>query len=114
MDDAVNMQLIDRGIGRDYPRFIAENGIRFFRPISFPARVRVGLRVEKLGSSAVTYDVGFFDENDKSNESPAAKGKFVHVYIDEETGRPVAIPKEAREVLQLLVVDDGEDNNETK
>jgi len=104
MDDAVNMQLIDRGIGRDYPRFIAENGMKFFRPMSFPCKVRVGLRVVKLGSSAVTYDVGFFEEG--GNPDLVAKGKFVHVYIDESTGRPITIPEEARRVLQLLQVNE--------
>lgn len=105
MDDAVNMHLIDRGIGRDYPRFIAENGIKFFRPIQFPSKVRVGLRVVKLGSSAVTYEVGFYDEDDEANDEPAARGKFVHVYVDEKTGRPVAIPDEARKELELLAIE---------
>ena len=104
MDDAVNMQLIDRGIGRDYPRFIVENGIQFRKPIQFPSPVHVGLRVTHLGSSSVTYQVGFF-EGDPGNDC-AAIGKFVHVYIDEETGRPKNIPDEARRVLELLVVDE--------
>ena len=114
MDDAVNMHLIDRGIGRDFPRFIAENGIQFFRPIAFPSQVRVGLRVVKLGSSAVTYDVGFYDDDDvdgssrqkKEKQLLAARGKFVHVYVDETTGRPRTIPDQARLVLQQLVVEE--------
>mmetsp|Transcript_16158 Transcript_16158/g.23763 ORF Transcript_16158/g.23763 Transcript_16158/m.23763 type:complete len:179 (-) Transcript_16158:93-629(-) len=105
MDDAVNMQLIDRGIGKEYPRFIAENGIKFFRPIQFPSQVLVGLRVVKFGISSVTYDVGFFCENNKE-AAASARGKFVHVYLDEETKRPKAIPEEARKVLQLLVLEE--------
>lgn len=118
MDDAVNMQLINRGIGRRFPRFIAENGIQFFRPISFPANIKVGLRVVKLGSSAVTYDVGFFEggtgNEEESGTSPlAARGKFVHVYIDETSGRPQTIPDEARKVLQQLLVADDENESST-
>lgn len=101
MDDAVNMQLIDKGIGRDYPRFVAENGVQFRRPIKFPNPVYVGLRVTKLGSSSVTYKVGFF-EGDPSNECVAI-GKFVHVYVCEKSGRPKSIPDEARRALELLV-----------
>ena len=126
MDDAINMQLIDRGLGAAYPRFIAENGIQYFRPISFPNNIKVGLRVVKLGTSAVTYDVGFFaeennDKNDKEKKEQtgkqkqqklAARGKFVHVYIDIQTGRPVTIPDEARSVLQLLQVEESSDEQE--
>ena len=110
MDDAINMQLLDRGIGREYPRFIAENGIQFFRPIAFPANVKVGLRVVKLGTSSVTYRVGFYKGRD--DEELAALGKFVHVYMDERTGRPVPIPEEARRVLQLLVQEEDDDDEE--
>ena len=123
MDDAVNMHLIDRGIGRAFPRFIAENGIQFYRPLSFPSHVKVGLKVVQLGSSAVTYEIGFFEEphaiglngtentsttTANSTDTLAARGKYVHVYVDETTGRPVTIPDEARQVLQTLVTEKEE------
>jgi acyl-CoA thioester hydrolase len=130
MDDAVNAHLIDRGIGRSHPRFVAENGIKFHRPISgFPRPVHVGLRVLRLGSSSVVYRVGFFfaaaNQNSSSLGTPsppphlqqqsqplllelAAVGKYVHVYVDEGSGRPIAIPEPARKVLQELVVVEGE------
>jgi acyl-CoA thioester hydrolase len=104
MDDAINMHLIDRGIGREYPRFIAENGIKFKKPIKFPSSVHVGLQVISLGSSSVTYDVGFYEGHHDQNQL-AAIGKFVHVYVNEVTGRPQSIPEEARRVLGLLVVE---------
>ena len=124
MDDAVNMQLMDRGIGRKYPRFLAENGIQFYKPIAFPSTVRVGLRVVKLGSSSVTYDIGFFDNGSTNHDAAAeennanrddaattlaARGKYVHVYIDEATGRPKPIPDKVRRVLELLIVEDQEE-----
>jgi len=112
MDDAINVHLIERGIGRNYPRFIAENGIQFYKPIQFPSQVRVGLRVVKLGSSSVTYDVGFYilNDDDKTDDLLVARGKFVHVYVDESTGRPTTIPEEVRRVLQqLLEVSDDEE-----
>lgn len=122
MDDAVNVQLMDRGIGRMYPRFLAENGIQFYQPIAFPSTVRIGLRVVKLGTSSVTYDIGFFDNGTNNNDAVteksntlnrhdattlAARGKYVHVYIDEATGRPKPIPDEARRVLELLIAEDS-------
>ena len=126
MDDAINRHLLDRGIGQEYLRFIAENGIQYYRPISFPSNILVGIRVVHLGSSAVTYDVGFVDggttttsqqlqeQKDKSDPDEqgmlelAARGKFVHVYVDESTGRPMPIAPKARAVLETLLVEEEE------
>ena len=126
MDDAINRHLLDRGIGREYPRFIAENGIQYYRPMSFPSNILVGIRVVRLGSSAVTYDVGFVDggttstsqqEQKKDDDSDpdeqgilelAARGKFVHVYVNESTGRPMPIAPKARAVLETLLVEESE------
>jgi acyl-CoA thioester hydrolase len=102
MDDSVNMHLLDKGIGQAYPRFVAENGMKYYQPIQFPSYVDVGLRIVKLGKSSVTYDVGIFEEN--SNQL-AAQGKFVHVYIQDE--KPHPIPEEVRQVMQPLIVDES-------
>ena len=134
MDDAINVHLIQRGIGRNFPRFIAENGIQFYRPIHFPNLVGVGIRIVQLSNKAATYDVGFYElnatqveeedkdplllllqQNEQQQEPPtmAARGKFVHVYVNEATGRPVKIPSQAREVLQTLVVEDEEKEDDS-
>ena len=118
MDDANNMQLLNHGIDQKYPRFIAENGMQFFRSIAFPASVKVGLRVVQLGTSSVTYQVGFFERKQQSppgddeddDDTLAAQGKFVHVYVDASTGRPMPIPEEARSVLRLLIPKEDDDN----
>ncbi|CAB9509682.1 Thioesterase superfamily protein [Seminavis robusta] len=102
MDDGVNMHLINQGYGAQYPRFVAENGMKYYKPLSFPHDVEIGLRVVQLGNKSVTYDVGLF-----SAESPelAAQGKFVHVYVDTKTGRPVPIHEDVRAALAKLQVD---------
>mmetsp|Transcript_8128 Transcript_8128/g.13469 ORF Transcript_8128/g.13469 Transcript_8128/m.13469 type:complete len:198 (-) Transcript_8128:70-663(-) len=112
MDDAVNMHLMNRGIGKKFPRFVAENGMRYFVPLAFPSDVDLGLRIVKLGTSSVTYDIGIFGGASSSTTSGddddsvvlAARGKFVHVYVCEKTGRPQPIAEEARRVLQTLLV----------
>lgn len=117
MDDAVNLHLFERGIGRAHPRFIAENGIRYFRPLTFPQPVHVGIGIANLGKSSVTYQVGFFHDDDDDNNNTAATaaalGKFVHVYVNETTGQPVPIPTEARQVMQdiMLLLDDDTDED---
>ena len=111
MDDAINVHLFERGIGADYPRFIVQNGIRYQRELpGFPAVVRVGLAVTKIGRSSVTYRVGFFSPND--DDTAAAVGTFVHVYMDDATGVPTKIPAPARTVLQEILVEDDSDEEQ--
>lgn len=58
----------------------------YFAPIAYPAVADLALRVNKLGRSSVTYEVGLFERG--VNEVKAV-GEFVHVFVDRETGRPV-------------------------
>jgi acyl-CoA thioester hydrolase len=82
--------------------FVVETQCNYFQPLAFPERVDAGLRVARLGTSSVRYEVGLFREND---EQPAAQGHFVHVYVDRETRRPVAaLPNALRDALAPLVV----------
>jgi acyl-CoA thioester hydrolase len=52
----------------------------------------------------VRYEVGLFREGDAE---PAAQGHFVHVYVDRETRRPVALPDRLRAALEPLLVVEG-------
>ena len=71
----------------------------FLRELSFPETVHAGLALEKLGNSSVVYRIGLF----RADESePAALGRFVHVYVDQETRRPVTIPSPVRKALEAL------------
>jgi len=60
------------------------------------------LRVAKIGTSSVRYEIGLFRQGD---DEPAATGYFVHVWVDRVTGRPVAIPPSIRTALDLLVAE---------
>ena len=67
--------------------------------LSFPDTVYAGLALERLGHSSVVYRIGLF--RNQSTE-PAAIGRFVHVYVDSETRRPVPIPPAVRAALDTL------------
>ena len=105
-DTAVNELLIRRGV-LDVRRgpiigFVVETQCRFFTPMAFPDRIDAGVRVARLGTSSVRYEVGIFRDDD---ETAAAQGYFVHVYVDRASNRPVpALPQALREVLQPLLV----------
>jgi acyl-CoA thioester hydrolase len=105
-DTAVNHHLIELG-GLDIHRdsafgVVAETGCRFLSELKFPDIIDAGLYVERLGKSSVTYRIGLFR---KGAEEPAALGRFVHVWVDRGTRRPVPVPEKIRRALEPLVAD---------
>lgn len=107
-DTAVNRYLIERGAldiqSSAVIGLVAETGCQYFSSISFPDVVTAGLRITRLGTSSVRYEVGLF-RND--SELASAQGHFVHVYVDRQSGRPVPLPKSVRDVLETLAVERG-------
>lgn len=102
-DSAVNGFLIEAcGVDiRALPAIgvVAETGCRFFKEASFPEPLQVALRLEKLGNSSVIYQLAVF----RGEEPDAlALGRFVHVYVDAATRRPVPVPDVIRKALQRL------------
>lgn len=103
-DTVVNRYLIERGAldihSGDTIGLVIETQCNYFASVSFPDFVTAGLRVARLGNSSVRYEVGLFCNDD---EQAAAQGHFVHVYVDRQTRRPVALPATLRQVLEPLV-----------
>ena len=102
-DTAVNEWLVAQGLldieAGDPIGLVVETGCRYFAPLSYPGDVEVGLAVERLGSSSVTYRLGVFA---KDHEDPAAEGHFTHVYVDRAGRRPTALPDAWRRKLETL------------
>lgn len=104
-DSAVNTYLIEQG-GLDIHEggvvgFVVSSSCDYFASITFPERIEIGLRVGKLGNSSVQYELAVF----KQNEGEAcAAGRFVHVFVDRQSNRPVAIPDGLRKALSVLLV----------
>lgn len=80
---------------------VVETHCEYFKPIAFPDVVHAGMRVAKLGTSSVRYEIGLFANDDAF---AAASGHFVHVYVDRATQRPAPIPEATRAVLRQLLV----------
>ena len=104
-DTAVNGFLVRRGLlslaASPIVGIVAENSCRYHASISFPEIISVGLRVAHLGTSAVRYELGIFCTGE---ETAAAEGHFVHVYVDRARMRPVAMPDEIRAALTDFVI----------
>lgn len=47
--------------------------------------VDLALRVNKLGKSSVTYEIGVFE---RGEDAVKAVGEFVHVFVDREKRKP--------------------------
>ena len=103
-DTAVNGYLIAAGVldiqNSPVVGLVVETGCQYFKSIAFPGALSAGLRVAKLGTSSVRYEIGIFLSDD---DSAAAEGHFVHVYVDRTLNKPVPIPENVREVLACLV-----------
>ena len=103
-DIAVNAHLIEQGVldihQGETIGLVIETQCNYFAPLAFPQIVEAGIRVAKLGSSSVRYEVGLFAMGEPLT---AAKGHFVHVYVDSTTRRPVPLPAPLKTVLEQLL-----------
>jgi acyl-CoA thioester hydrolase len=102
-DTAVNAWLVERGVldiehGQTIG-LVIETQCNYFAPLAFPQNVEAGIRVARLGSSSVRYEVGLFAEGE---DLTAARGHFIHVYVDRATRRPVPLPTLLKAVLETL------------
>lgn len=105
-DTAVNGWLIQKGLltlGESQTHgLVVETGCKYHAEMAFPDKVTAGLRVAKLGSSSVRFEVGLFRNDERQ---AAAEGFFVHVYVDRETHRPCPIQEDRRNAFLALIRD---------
>jgi acyl-CoA thioester hydrolase len=96
-DTAVNGWLIEQGLldptGGPSVGLVVETGCRYHAEMGFPDVVHAGLRVARIGTSSVRFELGLFRNDD---DLAAAEGFFVHVYVDRSTRRPVQIGAQRR------------------
>jgi acyl-CoA thioester hydrolase len=102
-DTAVNQFLVEGG-ALDIERspvigLVVETQCNYFASVAFPDRIEAGIRVAKLGTSSVRYEVGIFRAGE---ELAAAQGHFVHVYVDRQSRKPAALPEALRSLLQSI------------
>jgi acyl-CoA thioester hydrolase len=102
-DTVVNAYLMERGV-LDIEKgqtigLVIETQCNYFAPLAFPQTVEAGLRVARIGTSSVRYEVGLFASGEPLT---AAKGHFIHVYVDRASRRPAPLPAALQKVLQEL------------
>jgi acyl-CoA thioester hydrolase len=72
-DTAVNAWLIEQGLldvaAGDPIGLVVETGCRYARSLAYPEPVDVGLAIERVGSSSVSYVLGVFAKNERGASS---------------------------------------------
>ena len=101
-DTVINRFLVDEG-GLDIAAgevigVCAESQCTYLQSASFPDALDGGLRVAKLGTSSVTYEIGIF-----KGDELCAHGRFVHVFVGRAARKPTPIPASIRAALERLV-----------
>ena len=105
-DTAVNTWLIEQG-ALDFRNgsvvgLVVETGCHYFAELGYPDPVTAALRVSHVGRSSVVYEVALFAPK---SQTAAAQGRFVHVYVDRESRRPVSeLPAALQRALEPLRV----------
>jgi acyl-CoA thioester hydrolase len=108
MDTAVNDWMIRHG-GLD-PRgggpiaVCASSSCEYREAASFPESLEVGIAVERLGASSVTWSLGILraPAADAASDEPIAVGRFVHVFVDSGSRRPTPVPDGMRAAIERL------------
>ncbi len=75
---------------------VVETQCRYLGEIKFPDQVHAGIKVEKIGNSSVSYEIALF-RNDENKA--CAQGRFVHVLVDRNSRKPVALGNRHRQLL---------------
>jgi acyl-CoA thioester hydrolase len=100
MDTAVNAWMIEAGglrpIGGEAIALCAESSCTFRASATFPDVLEVGISVERLGTTSVTWRLAILRGGE---EDPIAEGRFVHVFVDAESRRPTPLPVSIRTAI---------------
>jgi acyl-CoA thioester hydrolase len=103
-DTALTSLAIERGIlrapGQTSIGLCVSSECQFLAPVGFPETVDIGIRLGRLGSSSITYELAIFA---KGADAAAAVCKFTHVYVDAATRAKVMLTAEQKRAVEDLV-----------
>jgi len=104
-DTIVNQYLIEHGALdieiSQVVGLVVETGCQYFSPITFPDAVTAGLRVTRVGTSSVRYEIGIFRN---AEQVASAQGSFIHVYVDRTTRRSTPLPAALRTAVERILI----------
>jgi acyl-CoA thioester hydrolase len=102
-DSAVNGVLIEAGAldpaSSSGIGLVVETHCNYFEPLAFPQPLDAGVAVGRVGASSIRYEIGVFA---RGADSTAARGHFIHVWVDRATRRPVPLPAPLLAIARAL------------
>jgi acyl-CoA thioester hydrolase len=75
---------------------VADTGCRFLSQVAFPDMLSIGLRLGRLGTSSIRWELAAFRD---TAQDASAEGHFVHVHVDRATRRPMPFPDAVRKLV---------------
>lgn len=103
VDTIVNRYLVEAGgldiHGGPVIGIVVESHCTYHAPVAFPDVLEGALRTGRIGTSSVLYEVAVFRRHE---DRAAASARFVHVFVDRGTRRPVPVPAPLRAALERL------------
>lgn len=105
---------------RDVMGLMISTSATYYAATSFPCVLRVGMRIIKLGSSSVLYELGMFEVDQRKTADKLDDGalaatvtRATHVFVDRVHRRPIRpMPRQMSEGLAKLVVEEFADGQE--
>jgi acyl-CoA thioester hydrolase len=92
-DTAVNAFLIAEAglapVGGAWMGLVVDTRCSFFAPASYPEPLEAGIAFAESGRSSQRYEIGIFRAGE---DRTLAHGHFVHVYVNADARRPIALP----------------------
>lgn len=102
-DSVINRYLIANGMDiyqSDIIAFMVTSNCRYLKAVAYPDKLRVDLRVEKLGNSSVTYALQLYNPAGEL----AAEAGMTHVFVLRNNSQPTPIPDYLRQALTALLI----------
>ncbi|AWB86208.1 thioesterase [Mycetocola zhujimingii] len=100
MDTAINTWMMANGgldPQGDAIALCAASSCEFRASASFPEPLEVGIGIERLGRTSITWALGILRPG---QEEPIAVGRFVHVFVGAADRTPTPIPAGIRSVIE--------------
>lgn len=103
-DSAVNALLIKKA-HFDIHRskiigLVVSSSCQFLQELCYPEVIEVGVAIKRMGNSSLEYDLAIFKAN---QNTAAAQGQFIHVFVDREQRKSTPIPMNMRQALQAFM-----------
>ncbi|MCR2813164.1 acyl-CoA thioesterase [Microbacterium sp. zg.Y1090] len=105
MDTAVNAWMIAEAAldpaASPAIALVVSSSCDFRASASFPEPLDVGIGVDRLGTTSITWALAILREG---ADEPIAVGRFVHVFVDAGTRRPVPVPDAVRAAVEAQLL----------